>query len=414
MILLSLLLLAAPPDAEAAATTPAMPSLTPPTPTAATTKLQALRQLFDDLQCEKVIAAAPAIEDHRLATLDERLEASFRHAYCLVVLGNIGEASALFTTVLQEKVDANPPFEVEPRVQILIEAARAEEIKRRGDAEAEARRREVAKVSLEVRAPANLTGGNRALFYVDVTDPDALVATLRVEFRKQLPGTAEMPAERSEFFALPVVKQSEGVWRGEVPGAYTRSKGGMTLEWFISASDARGEPIKSVGSRDAPRTLVVAPGSAMALDLKANERLTQETRLALAVVGTPFMTAAGAAAGFALAFAGSLGNEVALLVGLAVLPPLAATFGTWIVASSYLDGVDIIFTVATTAAFGVVYTGAVLVAGGVSFDSEKGLVNSIIDNGSVPIYFGVGAAGLGIAVSAVLPTVLVALDAPAE
>ena len=69
----------------------------------------------------------------------------------------------------------------------------------------------------------------------------------------------------------------------------------------------------------------------------------------------------------------------------------------------------------TTAAFGVVYAVSILVAGGLAVDNvDGGLAGGIIASGSVPLYVGVGAAAIGIGVSAVLPTVLVALDAPEE
>jgi len=423
-----------PPPPETLAPTPPTPAATtttttttpPPTtttaPTAATAKLVALREQFAQLACERVIADAPAVEDHRLASLDERLEATFRHAYCLVVLGNISDASALFAAIVQEKVDANPPFEVEPRVQILLEAARAEEVKRQLEATAEQRRKLIERVTLHVHPPLNLTGGNRAIFVVDVGDPEALVRSLRVDFRKRPPtnpsasssDAVSVSSGPGEFYALPVVKQSDGTWKGEIPGTYTRSKSGLVMEWFISASDDKGALIKSVGTRDAPSLLQVAPGSAMALDLKANERLTHEARIALAFLGTPFLTTVMVGAGLAAGgIVGPLGGTGLTITLLALFPPIGATFGTWLVAGSVLDGVDALIPVATSAAFGLVF--AIGVALTASDIENLGLADvgksALADNG---VALALGAAGLGLLASAVVPTVLVVLDAPEE
>ncbi len=416
------------------------------TPTAATAKLLVLRELFAQLACEKVIEAAPAIEDHRLATLDERLEASFRHAYCLVVIGNLSDASALFAAIVQEKIDANPPFDFEPRVQILLEAARSEELQRQSAAAVERHRRLMERVTLNVRPPVNVTGGNRAIFYVDVTDPDALVTSLRVDFRKQptpapAMGRGSRPdgvavaagaaggefsdlrpggplaghAGDAEFYALPIVKQSDGRWRGEIPGTYTRSTTGQVLEWFITASDAQGDALKSEGTRAAPRVLEVAPGSAMALDLKANERLTQETRLVFALVVQPLFSEA-------MAFAATM---VASLVGAAVpglgvatfalLPIALAGVGDCVVASTVLDGwVGVLAPLGVGLAFGLAYVGAVFWIGEPVNSVVPGAFAKEVLDGRLPYLVTVSAAGLATLASAATTAVLVVMDPPAE
>ncbi|MDP2343248.1 MAG: hypothetical protein Q8O67_19980 [Deltaproteobacteria bacterium] len=420
MIPLALVLALAAADPQTEGAPPTTTTTTTPAPTAATAKLMVLREDFAQLACVKVIESAPAIEDHRLATLDERLEATFRHAYCLVFVGNISDASALFAAIVKEKVDANPPFEVEPRVQILLEAARAEEVKRQLDAAAETRRKLVERVTLKVHPPLHITGGNRAIFNVDVGDPESIVRSLRVDFRKRPPARASSSdvvvaaVGPGEFYALPVVKQSDGTWRGEIPGTYTRSKTGLVMEWFISASDDKGGFIKSVGTRDAPETLEVSPGSAMALDLKANERLTHEARIALASLGAPFLTTVMSFAGVAAAtFLGTLGGEALTIALIALLPPVGATFGTWLVSGSLLDGVDALVPVLTTAGFGVVYAiGVVIAVADVEKLGLKDLGETALEDDGVAL--ALSAAFLGLLSSAVVPTVLVALDAPEE
>ena len=388
-------------------------------PTAATLKAQALRILFDELACEKVIAAAPAIEDHRLATVDERLEASFRHAYCLVVLGNIGEASAIFTGIVQEKIDAHPPFDMEPRVQLLLEAARAEQVKMRVDAEADQRRKRVERVSLKVRPSAELTGGNRAFFYVTVTDPDAVVQSLRLDFRRRaaapviptgITSTVPLaPQGGGEYYALPVVKQSDGSWTGEIPGSYTRSKKGIVIEYFISAFELQGDLITTWGNHGAPKTIEVKAGSSMALDLKANERLSHVTRVGLAAVATPLMTVGMGGIASVLAMgtdklmfeAEEVQRELFLV---ALLTPLGATFGTWVAVNSILDAPAALVPVLTTATLASVF------AVGVYWVSASPKLKDPAAESALII----AGAGVVLLASSVVPTVLVAWDEPAE
>jgi hypothetical protein len=305
-------------------------------------------------------------------------------------------------------------------VQILLEAARAEEVKRQLDAVAEQRRKLIEKVTLTVHPPINLTGGNRAIFDVDVRDPDRIVRSLRVDFRKRAPARASSsnavaaPVSSGEFYALPVVKQSDGSWRGEIPGTYTRSKTGLVMEWFISANDDAGALVKGVGNRDAPRTLDVAPGSAMALDLKANERLTHETRLALAVLGTPFVSALMVTAGLGAAFfASEIAGPALTIAMFAILPPFGATFGTWVMAGSLLDGADALIPVVVTGTLGLIGgLGVAFAAADLRQVGADDLASKAAEDSGLGV--AVIAGLLCITSSAIVPTALVAMDAPVE
>jgi hypothetical protein len=83
-----------------------------------------------------------------------------------------------------------------------------------------------------------------------------------------------------------------GSHRGEIPGSFTRSTRGFTMAWFVTALDAEGAVVTRFGSAEAPRLLEVAPGSALAMDLKANERLPQPNRLLSAFAGGSLAAAA--------------------------------------------------------------------------------------------------------------------------
>ncbi len=241
-----------------APTTSALPAAVVALPADAASRLEAqlaeVRGHFQALRCEQVIALAPAVEDHRLAGQAQRQEAAFSRAYCLVVLGNLSDASLVFADIVVDDIDAMPPFEVEPRVMVLLEAARAKEVTKREAARRAERSRLLAQVAMKVTPPGPVVGGNRAFFGVELTDPPGLVRSIRLEFKG--PGDAD-------FSALPVSLQKDGSYRGEIPGSFTRSRQGITLEWFIRAVDDAGDVVVAHGSRDEPKALVVAPGSAL-------------------------------------------------------------------------------------------------------------------------------------------------------
>jgi uncharacterized membrane protein len=245
--------------------------------------IEELRQSFDALECERVLSIASSIEASSVRVEDKR-EARFRRGYCLAVIGNVAEAGTVFQQLFEEDLAARAPFAMEPRVQYLVDVARSEVKGKRDAAAAEARRKLVERITLNATPPPELRGGRRAFFVVTLDDPDGTVRSMRVDFRKR---------GEPEFYALPVRRQPDGSWRGEVPGSYTKSAQGTTLEWFVTASDEKGERLTSFGARETPQLLEVLPGSVVAEDLRASERLGYATRAVAGVVVTPFATAIG-------------------------------------------------------------------------------------------------------------------------
>lgn len=389
-------------------------------PTTATLKLRELRALLADVQCERLVELAPYVEDHRLATTPERQEASFMRAYCLVTLGNLAEAQGVLAGVFAEDVDAVPPFEMEPRVRVIVDAARTDERSKREAVVQAARDARRARIRLEVIPPTRVEGGNRAFFDVRVTDPAHEVTSLRLEFRKKplkptptpLPATPTpstpttstslptAPPRAADFYALPVERQKDG-WRGEIPGTYTRSTTGLDLEWYVVASAADGEVLASAGSRAAPNVLAIAPGSSLARDLRANERLAHETRVLLALLWAPTLSTA-MSIGAVLAAPGVaavLGaNNVAGVLSFVALPAGAAV-GQWLAVGPVLDGTDNLI--------------AVGVAGGAGLIAGVPMAAALFEGKTEDALFWATVGGIGVGVaSAATATTLVLLDAP--
>jgi hypothetical protein len=364
--------------------------------TAATRRLEEARAAFARLDCDRVIDLASRVEDHRFSTTAERHEASFLRGYCAVVIGDNAAAQEAFTAVFTEDLDAAPPFEMEPRVLVLLEAARSAERERRAAVVARELAARRALVQLEVVRPEKPRGGGRAFFAITLRDPPGIVRSVRLEFRRQ---------GEVDFYALPVRKNADGTLLGEIPGTYTRSATGLTLEWFIAAIDDNGAVVQSVGDRDRPEALSITPGSTLSADLRANERLSFPTRMTLALIGTPISSAVVATAAGVVAFALP---ESLRGISFAVLPAAGATLGTWLVTQSILDDVDALIPTAVTAGFGAFCVGAALISGVASGTLEN---SSLAENSG---QIAVGGIVVGLLASAAVPATLVVLDPPSE
>jgi len=96
-------------------------------------------------------------------------------------------------------------------------------------------------------------------------------------------------------------------------------------------------------------------------------------------------------------------------IAAAVLPPLGAVAGTAIVASSILDPADATVAVFSTAAFGTVFGGLMLLSG-------VGSIDDAVDGErvlqSASLLAAGGVAVLGLIAATVVPTTLVVLDEP--
>jgi hypothetical protein len=299
-------------------------------PAASGIDLAGLRALYLELDCERLLVAAPAVREAPGLSPAEQLELSFLEASCSVVVGNIGDAARTLRALVLSDLSVQPPFAVEERVELLLEAERVRE-RRRQDEEAERlRQARYAAVRLNVRPVGTVAGGARMTLVVGVTDPDDIVRAVRVDFRRK--GTLE-------FYSLPLERRDDDQWVGEIPGRYTRTSGGMVLEWFLTASAADGGFIRRVGSEESPLKQVIEPGEEVATDLRANERFPQRIRLLFGFFGTasaaslPLFVAAAAAVflppgapdGFGLDQSEVRKYAVVGITGLGVAATVAAT-----------------------------------------------------------------------------------------
>lgn len=278
-------------------------------------------ELLAQLACDEAQPLGEQIAASAEADEAEQREGLLIAGYCLAAAGRVGEAEKRFRAAVTEDVRVEAGFPMERRVQYLLDAARADVLAERARAMAEQRASLAAQVDLSVDAPDAIVGGERAAFVVAVTGPAAAsVTSVKLQFRR---------FDDPEFYTLPIRRDRDGLWRGEIGGIYTRSIRAYQLKWFVTASDDVGE-LQSHGSRLAPHALAVAAGSEVASDLRARERLPPVTRLLFAGLGAPTATGVAAFATIALAaglhsldlglLPGDNGNKLLGMMGLMAVP----------------------------------------------------------------------------------------------
>ena len=321
---------------------------------AAADQLARIQAAYDDVNCDVVQTETGVLLAEGVATRDEAHEALFRAAACHVVNGNLSEASRYFARIMRENPEAKPAFAVEPRVSILIEAARGDEEKRRKQEHLDRRQKIVDTLKFTVDEPAPTTGGTRASFVVHLKeDPTNAVRSMRLSFHKD---------NEAEIYALPLRRAGDGLWRGEIPGTYTRTPDPVVMLWFLTLSDEHGDVLTSWGTREKPHTLLIASGTVLT-DLKASERFPPASRVAFASAGalgvsTVFFVAGTAVAqavtGDTIDGAGARLLFATMQVGLGTVGMYTATF-------SLIDGWQQILPTAVTLGVGGLYLGLLAV-----------------------------------------------------
>ena len=235
-----------------------------------------IRTAYDEVNCEVVQAETGRLLAEGVASKEETQEALFRAAACHVVNGDLSEASRYFARIMRDDLAAKPTFPVEPRVSVLIEAARSDEEKRQHQARLDERQNIIESLTFRVDEPAPTVGGSRATFVVHLdADPHSAVRGMRLSFHKE---------SEADVYSLPLRRTGYGAWRGEIPGTYTRTPDAVALLWFVTLTDEHGEALTDYGSRSEPKTLLIYPGTVLT-DLRASERFHPASRMAFASAG---------------------------------------------------------------------------------------------------------------------------------
>jgi len=246
-VLLSLSLacsaVAAPPKAKAPTTTPspAAPAPTPAPPPPETRTAAALiaeaRALYDALEYDKVAPLAALALAAPDITLDQKLVAYQLQGSALAIIGDPVDAERPFLLLLSVRPDFVVPEDTPPKIKSVFAKVKGEFDAVREAQEAQQRKELAATIEIDGALPATADGGRPVRFDFGVADPRGVVKSVRVQYRRQ---------GETEFLGLPLRRAPSGRWVGVVPGEWTASEGGFTMEALVVVADQKG-PLKTLG-----------------------------------------------------------------------------------------------------------------------------------------------------------------------
>lgn len=242
-----------PAPAAAEASAPA-PIEVAPAPTATETRtatdlLKEAQALYDGLEYDKVAplaARALAVAD---ITLEEKLAAYQLQGSALAIIGDPVDAERPFLLLLSVRPDFTVPADTPPKIKSVFAKVKGEFDAVREAQEAQQRKELSATIDIGGALPATADGGKSLRFEFNVADPRGVVKSVRVQYRRQ---------GEPEFLGLPLRKSASGAWVGVVPGEWTASEAGFTMEAAVVVADQKGV-LKQLG--DPPIGIAVSAGA---------------------------------------------------------------------------------------------------------------------------------------------------------
>jgi hypothetical protein len=233
----------APAARPSASTTPTVPS-TPaasPQPTIAQSPsalVSQARALYEALEYDKVAPLAVQALASPDITLDEKLEAYQLQGSALAIVGDPVDAERPFLLLLTVRPDFVVPAETPPKIKSVFAKVKGEFDAVREAQEARFRKELASTIEIDGALPTTARGGYPVRFDFAVADPRGVIKSVRVQYRRQ---------GEPEFLELPLQRSTSGRFVGVVPGEWTASPTGFTMEALVVASDLKG-PLQRLGS----------------------------------------------------------------------------------------------------------------------------------------------------------------------
>jgi len=195
------------------------------------------QRLYDALEYDKVAPlAAQALADATI-TLDQKLLAYQLQGSALAIIGDPVDAERPFLLLLSVRPDFNLLDETPPKIKSVFAKVKGEFDAVREAQEAQQRKELAATIDVQGAFSPTADGGKPLRFEFEVGDPRGVVKSVRVQYRKQ---------GDPDFLSLPLRRSKAGAFIGAVPGEWTASDAGFTMEANLVISDAKG-PLKKVG-----------------------------------------------------------------------------------------------------------------------------------------------------------------------
>lgn len=207
--------------------------------------LAELRTLAAELEYDQVVSTGRKLLLRGDLSDDQRVEGLWLLGSALVIVAD-GSAPDVFDELLRLRPTFEAPAGTERKVAVAFADTR-KRIRQQADAQRSAYARDMVIESPEI---ATVGAGEPLLLEFAIRDPNHVVRAAAVKYRL---------ATSSEFLALSLAPPTPGNdrWSGQIPGDVTAGKGGGALQWFLTISDASGEPLIGVADAMSPRSVQI-------------------------------------------------------------------------------------------------------------------------------------------------------------
>jgi hypothetical protein len=213
--------------------------------------LKRAQSLYASLDYEQVIHWAAAVLARADATMDERLDAYLLQGSSLAVVGDPIEAEKPFRFLLRGRPDFDLSAKTPPKILAVFRKVQVEERSIAQQMRELERERTIKELQLTSETPDEAKGGQPLAFEYHLQDPRRAVSSVQVHYRR---------APSEPFSALALQIDPRGAWRGSLPGDWTASRDGFTLQYYVTTLDEHQQQLLTVGGATSPLDIAVTPG----------------------------------------------------------------------------------------------------------------------------------------------------------
>lgn len=213
--------------------------------------LKRARAHYDNLDYDQVIPLANAVLARPDPSPDQKLDAYLLQGSALAIVGDSIEAEKSFRLLLRGRPEFDLPPQIPPKIVAIFRKVQVEERTINDQLKTLQRERIRNGLALSGDHPTRATGGYPLAFNYRLRDPGNAVDELRIHYRRQ---------GEVSFSSLALKRDTEGAWRGAIPGGWTSSEKGFELEFYLVTADREG-PLLTAGSEQQPVRVRIAPGT---------------------------------------------------------------------------------------------------------------------------------------------------------
>lgn len=214
-------------------------------------RLVEARKLYGELEYAEALKRVQALTSAPDASGDVLIEALALEGTLLAITGDVTDAEPPFRRLLRLSARFELPPKTAPKIVAAFRKVQAEERALAAEAERDRRSRVVSRLKLVDELPTRGKGGVPLAFRVRLFDPDGAVTRVNVPFRRE---------GESNWSVLALERDELGQWAGALPGDFTASERGFTLQYRVETLDGEGAPLLVVGAAQAPLLVNVAAG----------------------------------------------------------------------------------------------------------------------------------------------------------